>query len=254
MTQTAETSSAPARRVDRSRLLGALAGATARVAANAIGFGVSGAVLNALLVWRCWDELEALTSPLTGEGPAHGGGAGAVLMLVVAAAYWKSILAFLVLFPGFPLAWFMVGRRRGIGSALRHVVGTYKTGLVEHLVERIAERLRAPEWAERYNQSGLRATLNELLPVYLARLDDLPAASRPLFRAVVERVDVGGFVMRVVEDRQLASLDADVIVSEAAARANELLDDGLLSTSWRPVLVVLAVNLAFAGLVVFLGR
>jgi hypothetical protein len=250
-----EAPRAPARRIDRSKLLGGLAGAAARIAANAIGFGVAGALLNALLIWRCWDEIDGLTPSSAGGGLAHGGGAGAVLMLVLLVfVHWKSVLAFLLFFPGFPLAWFLVGKKRGLDAALRLLVRTYKTGLVEHLVERVAERLRAPEWAERYNRSGLRATLNELLPVYLARLDDLPAASRPLVRAFAARVDVGGFLLRTVEERQLASLDPDVIASEAAARANELLDERLLSTSWRPVLAVLALNLAFAVLVVFLGR
>jgi hypothetical protein len=246
---------APARRVDRSKLLGALAGAAARIAANAIGFGVAGSLLNALLIAVCWDEIEGLTSFSGGGGPAHGGGAGAVLMVVVlAAAYYKSIIAFLLLFPGFPLAWFMVGKKRGLDAALRLIARTYKTGLVEYLVERVAERLRAPEWAARYNQSGLRATLNELLPVYLAQLDDLPRPARPLLRAFVARADVGGFLLSTVENRQLASLDPDVIASEAAARANELIDERLLSSSWRPVLAVLAINLSFAGLVVLFGR
>jgi hypothetical protein len=255
MSEAAPASRGVPRRVDRSKLLGALAGSAARVAANALGFAISGAFLNAVLLWGCRAEVEGLTTSSAGGGLAHGGGAGAVLMLVVEVfIYWKSILAFLLFFPGFPLAWFLIGKKRGIESALRLLVRTYKTGLVELLVQRLVERLRAPEWAERYNRSGLRATLNELLPVHLARLDELPRAARPLIRAFVARVDLGGFLARTLEDRQLAALEPDVIASEAAARANELIDERLLATSWRPSLALLAGNLAFAGLVVLLGR
>jgi hypothetical protein len=38
------------------------------------------------------------------------------------------------------------------------------------------------------------------------------------------------------------------------ARLDELIDERLLATSWRPALALRAGNLAFAGLVVLLGR
>ena len=113
------------------------------------------------------------------------------------------------------------------------------------LVDRIIRRLRTPAWADRFNRSGLRATLNELLPRYLAKLDDLPAPARPIIRGVVRRADVGGFLVTVFDDRQVMELDPEQLGAMAAA---------LLTTSWKPVALVLGANLAFVGLVFVLSR
>jgi hypothetical protein len=244
-------------RLDKSKLLATVVGAGARIAANALLLGTFGLLLNAALLWLSWGALEDLTRLGSGAGPAHGGGggAGAALVLVLFAfIYWKSILAGMVLMPGFPLAWLLVGKKRGVDSAVKLVVTQYKDGLVELLVEKVVRRLRTPEWAERFNRSGLRATLNELLPRYLAKLDDLPALARPVLRALVGRVDVGGFLLKVFEERQVAELDPEVLGEMAAARANEFIDEKLLAVSWRPVQVLLGANLAFVALVFLLSR
>ncbi|MEN9796370.1 MAG: hypothetical protein RL653_66 [Pseudomonadota bacterium] len=156
-----------------------------------------------------------------------------------------------LLVPGFPAAWLVAGKKRGLDAAVRHVVKTYKAGILELLAVKIIERLRRAEWIERYNQGGMRATLNELLPRYLVSLEDLPAPVRPLLRAVVRRVDVGGFLLKVFEERTLAELDPDEVAAGAAARANEFIDDKLLTVSWLPVWLVLGANLLYvAGLFV----
>ena len=62
------------------------------------------------------------------------------------AAHGKTLLAGVLLVPGFPAAWLVAGKKRGLDAAVRHVVKTYKAGIVELLVVKIAERLRRAEW------------------------------------------------------------------------------------------------------------
>lgn len=49
--------------------------------------------------------------------------------------------------------------------------------------------------------------------------------------------------------RQPVALDPAEAAAIAADRANELIDDKLLTVSWRPVQVVLAANLGFVLLI-----
>ena len=61
--------------------------------------------------------------------------------------------------------------------------------------------------------------------------------------------------MTVFDERQVMELDPEQLGAMAAARANEFIDEALLTTSWKPMALVLGANLAFVGLVfVFGGR
>jgi hypothetical protein len=226
-------SAPPTRRIDTAKLLRTLAGAAARGVANTVAMGLAGVVLNLVLLAVCWRALGKL-------GPAPG-----------TALHWKPLFAGALLVPGFPVAWVLVGKKRGLDAAVRHVAKTYKTGLVEVLFRKLAERMRTPEWVERFNRSGVVATLNEWLPVYLEKLDDFPRTVRPLVRAIVKKVDVGGFLLATFEQRQVVELDPEQFGEMAAERANAFIDDTLLTVSWTLTWIVLGTNLAYAvGLLV----
>ncbi len=56
---------------------------------------------------------------------------------------------------------------------------------------------------------------------------------------------MGGFLLKVFEERELAELDPDELAEGGAARANEFIDEQLLTVSWLPVWLVLGANLLF---------
>lgn len=221
-------------------------GATAafQVTTRAVGFGALGLVLNGVLAIVLWPAIWGLTEMSGGGMGGHGGGGVGVVLLAV--VFWKSLLALLVLLVGFPVAWFFVGQKHGIQVAIRHIVAERKAFLVEYLIRRLAAKLQTPALAERVNRSGLRATLNEVLPGYLSKLDNMPWSLRKLFRWVVGRLDVQGFLLGIVDEKQLRTVDADALCDAAAQKANQLIDEKLLSASPTLLWVLAAVNAAVA--------
>lgn len=206
-------------------------GATAafQIASRAVGFGALGLGLNIVLAMGLGPAIWGLTEVSGGSMGGHGGGAIGVVLLAI--VYWKSLLALAVLLVGFPVAWFMVGQKHGIQVAIRHIVAERKAFLVEYLIRRLAAKLQTPAMAERINQSGLRKALNEMLPGYLAKLDNMPWSLRKLFRWVVSRLDFQGFLLGIVDEKQLRTVDADVLCDAASEKANQLIDEKLLSAS-----------------------
>lgn len=222
-------------------------GATAafQVASRAVGFGALGLLLNIAFAVGLGSAIWGLTEASGGSMGGHGGGGVGVVLLAI--VYWKSLLALGVLLVGFPVAWFMVGQKHGIQVAIRHIVAERKTFLVEYLVRRLAAKLQTPAMVERINRSGLRTTLNEVLPGYLAQLDNVPWSLRKLFRWVASRLDVQGFLLGIVDEKQLRTVDADVLCDAASEKANQLIDEKLLAASPALLWVLAGVN---AGVVV----
>lgn len=228
-------------------------GATAafQVASRAVGFGALGLVGNGLLVLALSPAIWGLSNPSGGAMGGHGGGGVGALLLV--ALYWKSLLTLLLLLVGFPVAWFLVGQKHGIQVAVRHIVAERKAFLVEYLIRRLAAKLQTPAMVERVNRSGLRATLNEVLPGYLMKLDNMPWSLRKLFRWVVGRLDVQGFLLGIVDEKQLRTLDADALCEAASEKANQLIDDKLLTASPTLLWVAAAVNVGVGVAIAVVG-
>lgn len=213
-------------KLELGSLLKTAATAAFQVTTRAVGFGALGLGLNGVLFVIDYSTLSAM-----------GGGAGDSALARATPLLLGGAFHLLM-----PVGWFFVGQKHGIQVAIRTIVAERKSFLVEYLIRRFAAKLETPEWRARIARDGLHAALKDALPAYLGKLDNMPWALRLLFRVVVGRVDVGGFLTKIVDERQMRALDVDALCDAASLEANRLIDEELLSVSPAPLLVLAAVN------------
>jgi hypothetical protein len=137
--------------------------------------------------------------------------------------FWRPLLLIAPFALGFPPLYFLLGKRHGIARALAGIAQDHKTDLVAYFVDRLVAFIKSrPEWLQRINETGLRATLNELLPIYQRRLQNLPFGVRAVVRYFVRRADVAGIVTKAIEAEQIDQLDEERIGAAAARIAESL--------------------------------
>jgi hypothetical protein len=198
------------------------------------GFVALGLVVNIVLVALLWPEFNVISQQYQGAQPL-------IRVLIV-------ILLSGVFLLGWSALYFLLGQKHGILAALRYILAENKFFVTEYLVSKLLERIHAmPVWLEKINQSGVRKALNEILPIYLAKLDNMSWALRKLFRLLIEQIDVQGIVSAVIEEQQLTELDVPKLNKGIAVRINALMEDIFLTPNWQWLLILIVSNIGVFG-------
>jgi hypothetical protein len=231
--------------MDLKRLLILSAKATFHVVSRTAFFTALGVVLNLCFLLMLLPDLRELGHEPGSAPAAHAGPVGAVLAVVV--VWGPGLLLILAFVLALPACYFVLGQKHGLRGALLLAVGEHKSTAVTYLVERLFAFIRErPHWVQRINDSGLRATLNEVLPVYLEKLDNLPSVMRRLFRLLVGRVDFRGLLLKVVETHHIEQLDVERMSAATIEEVDAFLDERFFQASLTWLWVLLGLNTALA--------
>ncbi len=204
-----------------------------QVGVRALGYGAIAVVLNLLFLAFMGPELKRFIPNGAGHG-VHAGGTGALLTLgLLLLPVLPALLLIALFLVGFPLAWFIVGKKRGFQRGIQ--------GLFEHHGESLLlgflERLEA--FAHRLPDAPAPLAA---IPRYLARLEDLPKVLRGLYRFLLRRppfrIALESLLAQKAERWEATALAG---AARAALRNPEL--QAALEPGWRAVGILAGINL-----------
>jgi len=219
------------------------------VMSRAAGFAALGMSLNLLLVPLLWPEISRFIHLFLPNLP-HAGGEAAVIALAIMAIYaLPGILLAGIFLVGFPIAYFILGKKHGVTLALTVYLRDKKEELLLYLLERLFAAIRErPAWMKQVEELGPVAALRKLLPQYSQRFANMPRPMRWLLHYALSQVRLDSVLDALLEGG-LESLEVERLSKEGIRRASALLDDRLFTPSLRPLALLVVANLATFALV-----
>ncbi len=218
--------------VDLREMAKASARMSWQVGARALAFGGLAMVMNLVCLASLGPELKRFLPVGVGQG-VHAGGTGGLMTLVVILMRTLPSLIMIVLFLlGFPMAWFLVGKARGIQKAIQGLVARHGETLFLGFIERVESfALRLPD-----APSPVAA-----LPRYLARMEDLPWALRGVYRFLMRRASFR-IAMESLLAQKAERLDATSLSRAAKAALHHPDLQAALAPGWGPAGILAGVN------------
>jgi hypothetical protein len=152
--------------ISKTALLKTAARAAYFVLSRAVFAGVFGGVCNLVFAALLWPEIKTLAFRFVPNLP-HGGGAVALVILAVMALPALSLAALFLL--GFPVAYFLLGKKYGIGVAISKELAARKDVLLAYFFDRLFAAISArTDWLDQFKRGGIAAIVREVLPQFLA--------------------------------------------------------------------------------------
>ncbi len=200
------------------------------------GFGV---FTNWILLALLTPELKTLFYASGARG-GHGGGAAAILMLVM---NWQASLLFLTFFFVFPILHFLFAKKYAVTSAITALLGERKTQFVEYLLQKFFERMNSKmELLDKLNSSGVVRTVNEYLPVYLKKLEGMPFLIKGIVKFFLSRFDFMGIVSGVINEEGKMDISQEEMIHKISNKVNAVLDEKVFSPSFQANWILYGVN------------
>lgn len=236
--------------ISKTELLKITARSAYYVASRAAGFAALGFVLNLILLPFLWPEISRFAHVFVVNLP-HAGGAAAFFMLAIMLIYMlPGILLGAAFVVGFPVAYFLFGKKHGISVAMMRLLRDKKEALLLYFFDRLFSAVRGrADWAQRFQQSGIGAIVSEVLPRFAASLPGMPLPMRWLLRRALARVKLESLAEVLTAGGDLRELDLSALSEPVLARVSALIDDRLLTPSLKGLGVLMAVNLGAFALV-----
>ena len=215
------------------------------VASRAIAFGFLGLLLNLPLVVLLWPEISKYFHLFLPNLP-HAGGPAVVIALVMMLFFGlPGILLAGTFAIGFPIAYLLLGKKHGITLALTSYLKDKKDVLLRYFFDRFLDSLSTrTEWLESVKSNGLMQTAKQVIPGYVAKLPNMPLPLRWLLRFALAQVKLDELCGAVLESGDLRDLKTANLSESGLKRASGFLDDKLFAPSLRPLLMLMAINLA----------
>lgn len=227
--------------ISKTELLKTAARAAYFVLSRAVFAGVFGGVCNLVFAALLWPEIKTLAFRFVPNLP-HGGGAVALVILAVMALPALSLAALFLL--GFPVAYFLLGKKYGIGVAISKELAARKDVLLAYFFDRLFAAISArTDWLDQFKRGGIAAIVREVLPQFLAKLPGMPAPMRWLLRAALGKIGLDALAGVLTENGGIQSLELSALSEPLLNKASALIDDTLPSPSKKPFLVLFAVNI-----------
>lgn len=225
------------------------------IGSRAFGFAALGGVINLGMLVVLWPQIYQHVHVWVPNGGGHA--AAALLPLIVIASLWQSLPAIFLtalFLLGFPVTYFLFGKKHGVQVAMTKFLKDKKSDLLIYFLAQLFDRIKArPELLQKVQTSGAVAALREIIPAYIAKLDDLPRPMRFLLRIVLRKVNIDGIVMLLEESKELDALDVDRISAATRTKLNDFLDERFFTPSLVPLFALLGGNVVAFVLVKLLA-
>lgn len=163
-------------------------------------------------------------------------------------ACWPITLMILGFGAGFPALFFVFGKKHGARKAIRYVVGDNREFIMEYTVDRLVDHVKTKTGvAGRVDAAISKSKIIPLLPEYLGKLENMPRPMRLVFRLLMEKIDFGGMLTKLIEEQQgdeNAEINFDAIAAAAKERTADLLEEKLLAPDLKWFAILSGVNIA----------
>lgn len=238
--------------ISKSELLKVAARSAYYILSRAAGFTALGVVLNLCLLPVLWPEISRFAVFFVPNLPHAGGPAAAIALIIMLLYALPGILLGAVFVVGFPVGYFLLGKKHGVTVALTSYLRDKKDALLLYFLDRFFEAVRTrPEWSARLQQSGLPALFNEILPQYLTKLSNMPRPMRWLVGFALSKVKLEGVAeVLTAEGADLQrELDIRHLSENGLKRLGALLDEKFFNPSLKALWILIAANLGACALV-----
>jgi hypothetical protein len=222
------------------------------VMGNILFYSAVGFTLNLILLLFLIPEITSLLEANSGAlRVGHAGGPAIVLVLILLIIYnIPTLLLVLTFLVAFPVLYFIAGKKQGMQTALYKIIAENKGFMVQYICDHVFKKMtNTQKWLDSINQSGLKQTLNNFLPKYLKKLDDMPYPMRLLVRFFLKKVDLFGMITTTIENKEIKDLNIDSISEGIAQKANAMIDQKFLKMNSNGLWMLLGINLVIFTLI-----
>lgn len=223
---------------DAGKIIKTIAKCTFYIFSRTAGFGLLGLIANIVFLVILSPEMGIIA----GKTPAvkFDGSSGplAILFLfVIIVAYWPITLMLLGFGAGFPILFFIFGKKHGISKAIHYIITTNREFIMEYTVDRLMDFINRKTGVGNTVDAAIsKSKLLEMLPGFLAKLDTMPRPLRLVYRALLGKIDIGGILRAVIEEQQGGSdepISFEVLTNAAKNRIANVVEERLFAPSLR---------------------
>jgi len=217
------------------------------ILSRAAGFFLFAVLLNIILLVVLGPEMGGILKGVPGMPIAGAGPAGAVIALfTLMIACWPVTLMVLGFGICFPAAYLVLGKKHGVTKAVHYVINDNKEFVTDYMVDRLFDYAAEKTAAGGMKKAVTASRVLEVLPRFIAGLENLPGPMRLLVRKLLDRIDFGGILTDVVEEMGSGSgeLDMETVSGTAKRTVNRIIEENVFVPDLKWFYILFAVNIA----------
>lgn len=219
------------------------AGCSVRVVGRVLGYTAIGLIINIIFIVLLTPEISGLfhspvatvergvAVPLEGIGYALAWVGKNTLPLVL----------YLVFAIGFTLAYFLIGKKQGVASALNYAFNSNKSFIVANTLTKFLEYLET-----KIDPSSLDSLpdLGARFDNYKKKMANQPVAVRWISKTLFEKFDLVSVVSEVAKETDRKDMTSKEYIVQLAVPVSDRIDVELFKPSLMPFLVLVTINVS----------
>lgn len=235
--------------ISKSEIVKITAKSAYYVASRAAAFAAAGFLLNLILLPFLWPEISRFAHIIPVNLPHAGGAAAVIVLALMLVTMLPGILLGAAFVVGFPVGYFLLGKKHGITVAITRFLSDKKEALLLYFFDRLFSAIKGrPEWLARFQQSGIGAVVSDILPRFLKTLPGMPLPLRWLLRFALAQIKLESLAEVLTEGGGVRELDLSALSAPVVSRVGALID-ARLEPSLKSLWILGAANLGAFALV-----
>lgn len=234
-------------KMDAARIVKTGAKASFYIASRMLGFGLLGLAVNAVMLIFLGPEMKAITGRMGNVHMDAGGGAMAIIgLFILIIAYWPITLMVMGFGIGFPALYFVLGQKHGIKKAIHYMISDNREFIMEYTVDRLFDyAARQTGMQEKVDATLSGSRIREVLPQFFKKLDNMSRPLRLVARLVIDRIDLGGIVTGIIEQKKgdTSPLDFNNLAFAVKEKAADAVEERILAPDLNWFWILSAVNI-----------
>lgn len=236
-------------KIDTTKLLATIAKSSVLIVSRAAGFGFFGLCFNILVLVLLAPEMGIIADRMgTFKMDAASGPLAAIALVALVVAYWPITLTIIGFGLGFPLVYFLLGKKHGVAKAIQHIAKDNREFIQAYTIGSLVGYLKKRTGvADRVDATIGKSQLLAELPGFLKKLDTMPGPMRAIFRMLIDRARLGDLLTKMIEEQQgdgNAQINFDGIAGQAQEQLSVALEEKLLAPKLTWFAILLGANFA----------
>ena len=219
------------------------AGCSVRVIGRVLGYTAIGLVINIIFIALLTPEISGLFHSPSATVERHVGVPLEGIWYALACVVKNTIpLGLYLLFAiGFTLAYFLIGKKQGVASALNYALNSNKSFIVANTLTKFLDYLET-----KVDLSSLESLpdLGVRFDNYKKKMANQPLAVRWISKALFEKFDLVSTVSEVAKETDRKDLTSKEYIVQLAVPISDRIDVDLFKPSLVPFLVLVVINVS----------
>ncbi|MCU0848478.1 MAG: hypothetical protein MUD12_11380 [Spirochaetes bacterium] len=233
-------------KLDALKILKTVSRCSFYILSRAAGFFLFAVLLNIIFLVILAPEMGAVLKGVPGMPIAGAGPAGAVIALVtLMIACWPVTLMILGFGIGFPAVYLVLGKKHGVTKAVHYVINDNRDFVTDYMIDRLFDYAAEKGTAGGMKKAVTGSRILEVLPRFIAGLENLPWPMRLLAGKLMDRIDFGGILTDVVEELGAGSgeLEMETVSGAAKRTVNRIIEENVFVPDLKWFYILFAVNI-----------